>query len=197
LCEPLVGRQLLEQPNDPLEKCNRLGAPRAVRGKTGRPQGVVASAMFRPLMLPELLSFELVVDPVSFHKRPRVACALLVQEVADVMIVTAAVAVAHISAIAVIRPKTMNCPAVMGPNRRVSIPELCLKQQSPWVLVTTTVLISWIRDAAGLRYIYATARGERFVEEDPRCVEHRGILRGYHSDRRAGEDRKECEHGVV
>jgi hypothetical protein len=48
-----------------------------------------------------------------------------------------------------------------------SAQELGLDVAYPWVLVTTTVLIYWIREAAGLRYIYATARGERFVEEDP------------------------------
>jgi hypothetical protein len=65
----------------------------------------------------------------------------------------------------------------------------------PWGLITTTVLFPWIR-AAGRRYIYATARGERFVEEDSRCVKHRGILRRYHGDRRTGEDSKESEHGA-
>jgi hypothetical protein len=77
-----------------------------------------------------------------------------------------------------------------------SAQELGLDVAYPWVLVTTTVLIYWIREAAGLRYIYATARGERFVEKDPRCVEHRSILCGCHGDRRAGEDRKKYEHGV-
>src|SRR6266850_941829 len=66
----------------------------------------------------------------------------------------------------------------------------------PCGLITTFVMSSWIRDAAGLRYIYATARGERFVEEDSRCTEHHGILRRYHSDRRTSEDSKESEHGA-
>ena len=49
--KPLICRQLLEQLNNLREICDRLGAPRATRGKARRQQSVVASPVFRPLVL--------------------------------------------------------------------------------------------------------------------------------------------------
>ena len=51
LREPIVGRQLFEQLDDPLEKVHRLGAARTATGKAVRLQGAVASPVGRPLML--------------------------------------------------------------------------------------------------------------------------------------------------
>ena len=51
LREPIIGGQLFEQLDDPLEKEYRLGAARTARGKAARFQGAVASPVGRPLML--------------------------------------------------------------------------------------------------------------------------------------------------
>ena len=52
LCrEPIVGRQFLEQLDDPLEKYYRLCAAGTVTRKAGRLQGAVASPVGRPFML--------------------------------------------------------------------------------------------------------------------------------------------------
>ena len=42
---------MFERLDDPLEKQNRLGAPRTAVGKAARLQGTVASPVGRPLML--------------------------------------------------------------------------------------------------------------------------------------------------
>ena len=52
LCrEPIIGRQFLEQLDDPLEKYYCLGAAGTALGKAGRLQGAVASPVGRPFML--------------------------------------------------------------------------------------------------------------------------------------------------
>lgn len=107
--EPLVGRAALEE-RDSLVKVGNSLLLGLVVGVAGGFQSGNASTVLGPLVRPELLVIAIVVLPVGVHVRE--SCRGSRENVLNVGVGAVRVARGGISAITVIRPKTVNSPGV-------------------------------------------------------------------------------------
>ena len=125
--EEIVGGQGLEERDGAVEEDGDfLG--RLVVGVAGRVEGGDAGAVLAPLVLPEGLVVALVVLPVLLHDLEGLVGAGGLQDLGDVGVGAARVAVGFVGAVAVVRPQAVQGPGVVWAGWRVCVPELGLQE---------------------------------------------------------------------
>jgi hypothetical protein len=79
-----------------------------------------------PLMIPKSLITLIIRNPVSLHIIQYAGLSRIRQKFRDISVVTRRVAVFTVSAIAVVRPETVDCPGCAGAGTWAGVPELDL-----------------------------------------------------------------------
>jgi hypothetical protein len=125
--EEVVGGEGLEQGDGAVEEDGDfLGG--LVVGVAGRVEGGDAGAVLAPLVLPEGLVVALVILPVLLHDFKSFIGAGGLQDVGDVGVGAARVAVGFVGAVTVVGPQAVQSPGVVWAGWGVCVPELCLEE---------------------------------------------------------------------